>query len=321
MKTLKCVYFFLILFSLEQHIFGQIKEKVEVVPKIPVQTLGKKCGQLQLGKIVFFLEPDYPPEAKAARVAGTVVINIKLNEKGVAPEIEKVSGHKLLRPAALEAARKMKFTPTVCDGVGVAVRVTMNYNFILYIVNEGYFKPSKIEEFPDVKNDSQFYEAILDLTENYRLAFGYADKNFYPDAPLTRGDFAHFLRLTLDLLSERARAVNKFPRQINLFYSHNPQNIKSIDKIRNLGKNEPFLESVKVLLLKYDIAAVNEKGEFQGKAPLTQSQIVSLWAKIFGADAVPVNFAPENGERIMTRGEFALFLQESLGVLTYKVLP
>ncbi|HXG83504.1 MAG TPA: TonB family protein [Pyrinomonadaceae bacterium] len=276
---------------------------------------------MSLGKIVFYLEPDYPPEAKAARVGGTVVVKIKLNEKGSFPEIENVAGHKLLQAAAIEAARKVKFTPTVCDGVSVAVKVTMNYNFIAHLSTQSYFNAAKIEDFPDIKPDAQFYEAILDLTENHRVAFGYGDRNFYSELPLTRGDLAHFLRLTLDLLSERAKISGKLPREIRLFSRFNPQNLNSPDKIKALDKKAPYLESIKILLLKYDIAFVDEKKEFRGAEPVTQNEAVDLWTKIFGAEAIPVNFNAEKGDRILTRGEFALFLQESMGVLTYKVLP
>ncbi|MDQ3321472.1 MAG: hypothetical protein M3525_03290 [Acidobacteriota bacterium] len=138
---------------------------------------------------------------------------------------------------------------------------------------------------------------------------------------MTRGDFAHFLRLSLDLLSERAKIAGKIPHRIGLFSPHNPQNLKGANDIKKLDKKEPFADSVKLLLLNYEIALVGEKKEFSGKSPISQNEVIEIWTKIFGADAVPVNFKPETGGRIMTRGEFALFLQESFGVLTYKVLP
>jgi len=320
-KIFKYFLFLFISLSLNFAVRAQVKYKVEVFPKIPAQSIGKSCRQLEPGKIVFYLEPDYPPEAKAGNVGGTVVVKIKLNEKGSFPEVESAAGHKLLQAAAIDAARKLKFTPTVCDGVSVAVRVTINYNFIVYPLNQSYFKAAKIEEFRDIKPEAQFYEAILDITENNGVGFGYGDKNFYPELPLTRGDFAHFLRLTLDSLSERAKISGKLPGEIRLFSRFNPQNINSPDKIKALEKKAPYLESIKILLLKYDIAFVDDKKEFHGAEPVTQKEAVDLWTKIFGADVIPVNFDAENDDRILTRGEFALFLQETLGVLTYKVLP
>lgn len=321
-KISGCFCFCLILLTFFVPIRAQIKERVEVIPKIPAQTIGKDCKDLRLGKVVFFQQPDFPPEAKTARSGGSVIVNLKLNEQGAVPEIETVTGNKILQNAATEAARKVKFSPTLCDGVPVTVQVVMTYNFILFVSADGYFKPAKIEDFIDVKKDSQFYEAILDLTENYRLSYGYNDKNFYADSVLTRGDLAHFLRLTLDLLSDRAASAGKLPRDINLFNPLNPQSLKTTDSIKKLGKKEPYFESVKTLLLKYDISLADEKKEFQGKSPVTQTELLDLWTKIFGSETIPVNFERENaGERIITRGEFALFLQESLNVLTYKVLP
>lgn len=323
MKIFKYLFIFLVIFPLARgvsaQILGQPKETVEVVPILSASLLGKKCARVQPGNLVFFLQPDYPSEARAAGAGGIIVVEIKLNENGIAPEIERVSGNKLLQATAIDAARKVKFTPTLCDGVPVPVQISMNYDFIQNVAAKDYFKGSKIEDFKDIKNDSEFFEAINDLTEN-KLAFGYGDRNFYPDAPLTRSDFAQFLRLTLDLLDERARVAGKNPREIDLFYPYNPQNIKKLGRIKSAAKNKPFLESIRVLYTKYDIALIDEKGEFFGRESLAQSETVDLWTKIFGADAVPVNFQTA-GDRLMTRGDFALFLHESLGVLAYKVLP
>jgi hypothetical protein len=130
------------------------------------------------------------------------------------------------------------------------------------------------------------------------------------------------LRLTLDLLSERAGSANKLPREIGLFYPHNPQKAVSVRVIKNLKSNAPFYESVKTLLLKYDIVLTNDKNEFEGSLYLTNNEVINWWSKIFGSETIPVNFAPvAENDRIISRGEFALFLQESLQVLTYKVLP
>jgi hypothetical protein len=116
--------------------------------------------------------------------------------------------------------------------------------------------------------------------------------------------------------------VKKLPREIGLFNSHNPQRIVIAESIKDLKANAPFYDSVKTLLLKYDIALTNEKNEFQGKIHLTNNEVIDVWSKIFGAEAIPINFKRvTDGDRIISRGEFALFLQESLQVLTYKVLP
>jgi len=320
-KFLVFYIFISAVFLFPQIVSAQKKDRVEIFTRL-VESSVKNCKNLQLGQISFYLEPDYPNEAKTARIGGAVEVTIKFDEKGKFLEIEKVTGSRFLQGAASEAALKVRFSPTTCNGIPIPISGVVTYNFIPLVVAEGYFMPSKIEDFTDVKSDSQTYEAIVNLTENYKIAFGYGDRKFYTDAPLTHGDFAQFLRLTLDLLSERAKNANKIPRQIGLFYPNNPNKLVSLNKIKDLDKKSPFLDSLKVLLLKYDISLAGEKNEFNGKLPLTQNQLIDLWANIFGADAVPINFQRTNGgDKIITRGEFALFLQESLGVLTYKVLP
>ena len=308
------------LFVFPQSLSAQKKDRIETFPRISAASV-KNCKNLQTGQVIFYLEPDYPVEAKIARIGGAVEVTIKIDAQGKFLEIEKIAGSSALQGAALNAAAKVKFSSTLCDGIPVAVTGVITYNFIPLVNAENYFVPTKIEDFTDIKSDSQTYEAIVNITENYKIAFGYEDKKFYADAPLTRGDFAHFLRLTLDLLSERAQNVNKIPRQINLFFSYNPNKLASFDKIKNLDKKSPYLESLKILLLKYEISLTGEKNEFDGKLLLTQNQLIDYWTKIFGEEAVPVNFDRANPNRIITRGEFALFLQESLGVLTYKILP
>lgn len=323
-KIVKISYFLTIfLFILNLSVSAQKKEKIEVVPTISTETLINKCKNFTLGTLTLFLQPEYPPEAKTAQIGGTVTVSVSIDETGKVSGIKKIEGNRILQNAVINAVQKVKFTPTVCDGVPKPVNGLLAYNFVPYIFTESYFKPEKIEDFADIKRDSPFYEPILNLTENYQLAFGYADKNFHADAPLTRGDFAHSLRLTLDLLSERAKIINKTPNKIGLFYSHNPQKIISADKIKDIDKKKnPYFDSVKVLLEKYQTVLIDDSRNFNGNLPLTQNEVIDLWTKIFGAEAVPVNFERiKKGDRIFTRGEFALFLQESLNVLTYKVLP
>lgn len=301
---------------------AQKKERVEAIQRISIEALQKDCKELKPGRAVVFPAPDYPAEAKTARIGGTVLMTIKIDEKGGVLEIEKIDGQQLLQSAATIAARKSKFSPTVCDGEARPISAFLTYNFIPNVSTKNYFAPVKSEDFTDIKSDSPYYETVLNLTENYKLAFGYADKKFYADAPLTRGDFAHFLRLTLDLLVERAKAAGKLPREINLFNSHNPQKSVSVETIKDLKKGAPFYDSAKILLLTYDIALTNDKNEFQGNLPLTNNETIEIWSEIFGDEAIPVNFVKTtDGDRIFSRGEFALFLQESLQVLTYKVLP
>lgn len=319
-RNLFCLFIFF-LFS-AQFISAQKKETIGVAASLNAKSVTSVCKDLRLGNALLLPEPKYPSEAKQTKIGGTIEVSVELDENGNALRVEQISGNKALQGAAIVAAIKAKFVPTLCDGVKTRISAVIIYTFTPADLLGKYVVAAKIEDLADVKIDSQFYQAILDLTENYHLAYGYADGNFHAELPLTRGDFAHFLRLTLDLLSTRAKFANKDLRQNGIFSAYNPQKTVSVAKIKELKPKEPFYESVKILLQNYDVSLANGNSEFTGSETLTQNEVIDLWTQIFGAEDVPVNFKKtENFERIISRGDFAVFLQESLGVLTYKLLP
>lgn len=89
-------------------------------------------GGVLNGKVLRKPAPEYPASAKATRAQGTVVVQLTVDEKGNVAEAEAISGHDLLRPAAEEAARKMKLSPTLLCGRPVKVSGVITYNFVLF---------------------------------------------------------------------------------------------------------------------------------------------------------------------------------------------
>jgi protein TonB len=75
------------------------------------------------------VEPTYPPLAKAARVMGSVVVEVTIDENGNVISASAVSGHPLLKDAAVAAARGWKFQPTKLSGQPVKVIGTITFNF------------------------------------------------------------------------------------------------------------------------------------------------------------------------------------------------
>lgn len=80
---------------------------------------------------VYKPEPVYPPIARAARAEGKVGVRVTVDEGGNVVAATAVSGHPLLRAAAVEAARVAKFEPTVVEGKPVKVSGVMTYVFSL----------------------------------------------------------------------------------------------------------------------------------------------------------------------------------------------
>ncbi len=80
-------------------------------------------------KALSLVTPKYPAAAHAVRAAGTVGVQVTIDEDGEIIEARAVSGHPLLRSAAEKAARDSKFSPTFLQEVPVQITGIINYNF------------------------------------------------------------------------------------------------------------------------------------------------------------------------------------------------
>ena len=94
-------------------------------PRAPIS------GGVLNGKAISKPAPPYPAVAKAARASGTVVVQITVDEGGKVISAAAVSGHPLLRQAAVQAAYQARFSPTLLSGQPVKVTGTITYNFNL----------------------------------------------------------------------------------------------------------------------------------------------------------------------------------------------
>lgn len=75
-------------------------------------------------------KPIYPPAAKQVRASGAVHVQVLIDEKGSVVSAAAVSGHALLRAAAVQAAKSAKFTPTQLSNQPVKVTGVIVYNFV-----------------------------------------------------------------------------------------------------------------------------------------------------------------------------------------------
>ena len=87
-------------------------------------------GVLQ-GSAIKRVQPTYPDVAKAARAEGAVQVQVTISETGQVTDASAVSGHPLLRDAAVEAARQWEFKPTELAGKAVKVQGVLTFNFTL----------------------------------------------------------------------------------------------------------------------------------------------------------------------------------------------
>jgi TonB family protein len=83
-------------------------------------------------KVLTKVEPKYTPEARDAKIAGSVLLKVVVTAEGKADEIEVVRGlDSGLDQKAIEALSQWTFQPATKDGVAVAVYATIEVNFRL----------------------------------------------------------------------------------------------------------------------------------------------------------------------------------------------
>lgn len=114
---------------------GNAKSPSQVAAKSPEADAADKVvvppaqgGDLN-GKAISLPEPNYPAAAKAIRAAGTVEVQVLVNENGDVISATALNGHPLLRSASETAARSAKFRPTVVSGKAVKMTGILTYTF------------------------------------------------------------------------------------------------------------------------------------------------------------------------------------------------
>lgn len=75
--------------------------------------------------------PIYPSTARMSKIEGRVSVAVEIDEEGNVISAEATSGHRMLRSAAEDAARKTKFTPLKFNEHSVKGRGVIVYNFNL----------------------------------------------------------------------------------------------------------------------------------------------------------------------------------------------
>jgi len=99
-------------------------------PPAPTPPRAPISGGVLNGKAISLPKPAYPPIARQARAAGTVVVQVVIDENGSVISARAVSGHPLLQAVAVGAARQARFSPTKLSGQPVKVTGIITYNFV-----------------------------------------------------------------------------------------------------------------------------------------------------------------------------------------------
>jgi TonB family protein len=101
-----------------------------VVPSPPPRKSIVSGGVLN-GQAIDLPKPVYPQPAKIVKASGNVTVQVLIDETGKVVSAQAVSGHPLLRAAAVQAAYRARFSPTLLSRQPVKVSGVITYNFTL----------------------------------------------------------------------------------------------------------------------------------------------------------------------------------------------
>ena len=83
------------------------------------------------GNLISRVQPIYPPLARSARIQGPVLLRAIISRTGTIENLQAISGHPMLIPAALDAVRQWRYRPYVLNGEPVEVETQVTVNFSL----------------------------------------------------------------------------------------------------------------------------------------------------------------------------------------------
>jgi TonB family protein len=99
------------------------------VAKAPAGQPVRVRSLLQASKLIHRVEPVYPDLARQARIQGTVLLDVTVNEQGEVTDVKYMRGHPLVEQAVIDAVKQWRYAPTCIDGTAVQVVTTVMVPF------------------------------------------------------------------------------------------------------------------------------------------------------------------------------------------------
>jgi TonB family protein len=116
------------LFNLPEMKLNEAENDLPPPPPKPVPAPRISMG-VSGGEVLVKAQPIYPQIARQINASGEVQVEITVDEKGRVVEAKAIKGHPVLRSAAVAAAKKWVFRPTMLDGKPVKQKGTLTFVF------------------------------------------------------------------------------------------------------------------------------------------------------------------------------------------------
>jgi periplasmic protein TonB len=102
------------------------------VPKLAAPPKRIRISQgVSEGQKIYSPDPVYPSIARDARVQGVVILRAIISKTGEIQNLEIVSGHPMLAPAAIQAVKQWRYRPFLLNGEAVEVETGVTVTFHL----------------------------------------------------------------------------------------------------------------------------------------------------------------------------------------------
>jgi TonB family protein len=213
-------------------------------------------GGVLNGKAISLPKPAYPSSARAVRASGAVSVQVLIGEDGSILSASAVTGHLLLRAAAVAAAKQAKFSPTLLEGRPVKVSGIITYNFV---------------------GATSVEQTVLGI--GYDLTEGEISRSLYPGQVKTE--------IPSNWTEERA-LLEKIAESIKKYAIENPPKIE-ISKIPPAENSMTLQGSPRATAISPDRRAEVNSGEgftVMSIAPGSATTVNGLAAGKFGEDGV-----------------------------------
>jgi protein TonB len=100
-----------------------------IIPKIQQVKRVRISQGVTQGMVITKIEPIYPKLALNARVTGVVLVKAIISRDGTVTELQVVSGHPILVPAAIAAVKQWRYRPYLLNGEPVEVETYITVTF------------------------------------------------------------------------------------------------------------------------------------------------------------------------------------------------
>jgi periplasmic protein TonB len=112
-------------------VIGGIVNSTAALPKVAAPQRVRVSSGVSTGLLIKKVQPNYPPLARQARIQGQVVLQAEISKEGQIQNLQLISGHPMLAPAAIEAVKQWRYKPYLLNGEPVAVETQVVVNFTL----------------------------------------------------------------------------------------------------------------------------------------------------------------------------------------------